>query len=325
MKAISLFSGAGGSDIGFEQAGFDIIYSTDNDPVCNETYNKNFDSVQRPYSIQALNEMYLKGKVLKNYFKDVDVVFGGPPCQSFSLIKVRGKLSCEGLENVREMQKFVGMVQPKFFVCENVANLLRPSMLAAHMEFKQGFMKQGYEVSVYNFNAENFCIPQSRERAFYIGVRSDLYAQGLRFTCPDVNHWSKRYSGWADYLNETLDDNENRYGVYIKRACDVGGRLYNEAAFTVTGAERPCIRFNSGSLVKDNQIGGIMRQVKGVKQRYLTIGELKALQGFPKDFYFHGGIVQVRRQIGNAWCVPVGRTIAKSIASSLKKVEIVAV
>ena len=315
MKVVSLFSGAGGADLGFDKEGYNIVFATDIDPDCNRTYNKNFSTVQRPYTVQYVNECVKKG--IMN-FKGTDVVIGGPPCQSFSMIRVRGKLNCDGLVNVHDMQEFVKNAQPKIFICENVASIFKISMLHIHMDFMIGFQNAGYKVDAYTLNTEDFGIPQTRKRAFYIGVRNDLAESGVKFRIPELTHWNKEYTGWLNYLNSKLGYDKTRMGVYIKRASDVAGRLPEEAAFTITGAERPCIRSikNSG-ISRGVQMNTASRMMKGVEQRYLTLDELKALQGFSQDFSFEGGIVSIRKQIGNAWSVPVARALAKQIKLTL--------
>jgi DNA (cytosine-5)-methyltransferase 1 len=310
LNAISVFSGSGGADLGFEQAGFSILYAIDTNPDCIETYNYNSGGICRPYSIAYLNRNIDMVKKSIGY-KDLDVIFGGPPCQSFSLLRAKNKLKGEGLENVYQMQRFVEAMRPKVFVCENVEMLFKLCMFPIRAEFEKF---KGYKVKAFNLNAEDFGVPQSRKRAFFIGIRDDL---PLTLKSFKEDHWSKSYNGWLDYLNSKLGYERDRVGVYLKRSSDVAGRLHNEAAFTITGAERPCIRSASGSLSKGIQVNSFMRQVCGIEQRYLRIDEIQCLQGFPKDYEFFGNVVSVRQQIGNAWCVPVGRAIAEAIKETL--------
>lgn len=310
---VSLFSGAGGADLGFEQAGLEVIYSCDVDPICKETYDNNFDCVQRPYSVQFILERMKSRMTLRQSVSDVlpdsDVIIGGPPCQSFSMIRVRNKLSCSGLENVYAMQEIVKIKRPKVFVCENVASILKQDgMIPVFLEFKNGFVKDGYHVDAYIFNTADYGIPQHRERAFFIGIRNDLYFSGARFCKPSGTPWSNLYGGWADYLDV------DRQAWYVARASNVKGRPGNMTTFTLTGAEWPVIRYSYGDMkMRGNQVNSISHLAMNVEQRYLTKGELKKLQGFPEDFKFSGNMTEIRRQIGNAWSVPVGKAIGQEI------------
>lgn len=304
---VSLFSGAGGGDLGFEQAGLDVIYSCDIDPICKETYDYNFSGVMRPYSVESLAE---QGGV-----PDCDVLIGGPPCQSFSTLRVRNKLNCSGLTNVYAMQKIAATKQPKVVVCENVASILKlEGMAPVFNEFKMGFDNAGYHVDAYIFNTQDYGIPQDRDRAFFICIRKDLYYyKNIRFYRPEGRHWRLDYEGWADYLDIDRD------AYYCARASNVAGRKADQPTFTVTGAEWPVIRYSYGDVMRGNQIATLRHNSLGVSQRYLTMAELKKLQGFPPEFKVMGNVSDVRRQVGNAWSVPVAKAIGCEIKRIISK------
>jgi DNA (cytosine-5)-methyltransferase 1 len=301
FKLVSLFSGAGGADLGFHQAGFQTVFANDIDPVAVETFEKNFDIPVWPAAIQ-----YTPSTVIP----DCDVIIGGPPCQSFSNARTSAKetfRTCSGLTNLNHMKRIVDAKKPKFFVCENVATLLDLTMLPAYTEFKYW---PGYNTVVYRLNAENFGIPQKRVRLFFIGVREDINAY---VHCPSGTHWKHLYSGWAEFLGLPP------VGHLLKRSNGKERVGPTEAFYTLTGADNPVWRYDG-----DNKGLPLMTQVRialGVKQRYLTHREKAKLQGFPDDFEFCGGSQDINRQIGNAWCVPVGRAIAMELRKHLVSVS----
>jgi DNA (cytosine-5)-methyltransferase 1 len=300
-KVVSLFSGAGGADLGMVQAGLNVIFANDNYDWAIKTYEANFGTCVWPTSIQYLNA---------DDVPDCDVIIGGPPCQSFSNARTQARetlrTSC-GLDNVRHMKRIVTAKQPKLFVCENIITILDQSMLHAYTEFKHW---PGYRVTCYKLNAEDYGVPQTRERLFFCGVRDDLVSHKIVFHKPIGMHWSKLYSGISEYLSLPAE------GFFLKRA---NGRervpAIGKPFYTITTADNPVWRYGEDCCQKN-----LMTQVRllmGIEQRYLTIQEKAWLQGFPTEFEFFGGKVDINRQIGNAWCVNVARALGKEIKRCL--------
>ncbi len=173
--AIDLFAGAGGMTLGFEQAGFDILASVEIDPIHCAIHKYNF-----PFwtvicrDIQAITGQEIrKSSKIGNY--SIDVVFGGPPCQGFSLI---GKRLLEDERNVL-VSHFIRLVlelQPKYFVLENVPGMAIGKHQQLLQEIFDQFTKNNYEIET-NYqilNAANFGVPQNRERLFLLGCQKGL-------------------------------------------------------------------------------------------------------------------------------------------------------
>lgn len=174
--AIDLFAGAGGLSLGFEQAGFDIAAAIEIDPIHCATHEYNFpNSTMICTSVTDISgkEIRLKANLGDT---DIDVVFGGAPCQGFSLI---GKRAIDDPRNqlVFHYVRLISELQPKYFVFENVKGLT----LGKHAEFLKEFISAlgaiGYDVqNPYQvLNAADYGVPQDRKRLFVIGAR-----QGLR-------------------------------------------------------------------------------------------------------------------------------------------------
>jgi DNA (cytosine-5)-methyltransferase 1 len=162
MQAISLFSGAGGMDIGFSRAGYETVWANDLDPVACETFRANgLGDIE-------CGDLKLLLPHLKQ-FRGIDIVFGGPPCQGFS---VAGKMDADDERNslIYSFITAVDYVRPKVFVMENVKALAK---LARWEHLRNDVIKQfsdlGYSVSLTVLNATDFGVPQKRERMFLIG------------------------------------------------------------------------------------------------------------------------------------------------------------
>jgi len=165
-KLISLFSGAGGLDLGFEQAGFKTIWANESDQVTAEVWARNFEN-----GTTIMNSLPI-GKVLD--YPEADGVIGGPPCQSFSIggakrgvDEPRGKLFYSYI-NV------IATIRPKFFLAENVAGLTSPRNLDTYVDILQRFRELGYLVNGLVLNAVDYGVSQNRKRLFILGYRSDL-------------------------------------------------------------------------------------------------------------------------------------------------------
>jgi DNA (cytosine-5)-methyltransferase 1 len=171
-KAIDLFAGAGGMSLGFEQAGFDIAAAVEVDPIHAATHHFNFPET----CIMARSVLGLSGREIRAAAglssSDVSVVFGGPPCQGFSLIGQR-MLDDPRNQLVREFLRIVVELNATYFVFENVKGLT----VGKHRNFLNllvdEFSQHGYDICLpwRVLNAKNYAIPQDRERLFLLGAR----------------------------------------------------------------------------------------------------------------------------------------------------------
>lgn len=297
LRVVSLFSGCGGADLGFEG---DIVFANEIDEWACKSYEHWYGVEPWSFPLQ---------RTPSDMIPDCDVILGGPPCQSFSNARSgKGQRDMSGLHLVKEMQRVVTAKRPKVFVCENAPTLLDQSMATAAYVFKHGW--PGYEVKFYKLSAEDFGVPQNRVRFFVVGTRSDLFAKGLRIVPNPTGHWSKTYHGWADYLG--LEEK----GIWCRRGSSRDGRFPDEAAYTVMASELPVIRYCAAGTVS-GKLTSLQRQLLGVKQRYVTVWELLKLQGFPEEFKLFGPKPEQIRQVGNAWCGAISMEIARVIKEKL--------
>ncbi len=169
---VDLFAGAGGLSLGFEQAGFDVLAAVEFDPIHAATHDFNFpDCTTICRSIADIDGDYIRStsRIGK---KDIDVVFGGAPCQGFSMI---GKRALDDPRNrlVYHFVRVVSELRPKYFIFENVRGLTVGEHKKFLREIIAEFQAKGYKVEedYQVLNALNFGVPQDRQRLFLMGAR----------------------------------------------------------------------------------------------------------------------------------------------------------
>lgn len=172
---IDLFAGAGGLSLGFEAAGFDVVAAVEIDPIHCAAHKFNFPRC----ATVCKSVVETTGKELRSRAgigkRDVDVVFGGAPCQGFSLI---GKRALDDPRNqlVYHFVRIVKELRPKYFVFENVKGLTLGQHRRFLQEIVEAFQEEGYDVLLpYQvLNAAEYGVPQDRRRLFLMGARKGL-------------------------------------------------------------------------------------------------------------------------------------------------------
>ena len=183
FRVISLFSGAGGMDLGFINAGFDIVWANDFFKEAVESYKKN------------INEDIVFGDITKikssEMPDDIDLVIGGFPCQGFSVANTKRSMKDERNFLYKEMLRVIKDKTPKFFVAENVKGILSMEKGKVIEMIKKDFESLGYKVDARLLNAAEYGVPQARERVVIIGNRL-----GVKNPYPTPTHWvdSKKYT-----------------------------------------------------------------------------------------------------------------------------------
>lgn len=207
LTAISLFSGAGGMDIGFLNAGFKVLACVELDPACCQTLEANVP----PYTkVLARDIRSVSGKELLEVAGcrqgEVDCLFGGPPCQSFSLAGKRMGLNDERGQLVGEFIRLVHEIKPKSFVMENVKGMATWSngAVLAYIEEKLSNPNGGmpeYSVEHNILNAADFGVAQIRKRIFVVGNRLGKNVSWPKPTHASVQNGKKRYAGVGEVLD----------------------------------------------------------------------------------------------------------------------------
>lgn len=182
-KVISLFSGAGGMDIGFINSGFDIVWANDFFKEAVESYKNNIGN-----HIVFGDITKIKSSEMPD---DIDLVIGGFPCQGFSVANTKRSMKDERNFLYKEMLRVIKDKKPKFFVAENVKGLLSMERGRVIKMIKKDFESIGYKVDARLLNAAEYGVPQARERLVIIGNRL-----GIENPYPKPTHWvdNKKYN-----------------------------------------------------------------------------------------------------------------------------------
>lgn len=202
--AISLFSGAGGMDLGMIEAGFDILWANDFEPIAVETYKKNIGNHIVLGDITKIKNEDIPGEKGK-----IDLIIGGFPCQGFSIANKNRTLEDKRNFLYKEMLRVVENKSPKFFVAENVKGILNISKGKVIEMIKQDFKSLGYVVDIKLLNAADYGVPQQRERVIIIGNRL-----GLENPFPVITH-ADIYAGEENYNKPNLEYKEKGLLPYV--------------------------------------------------------------------------------------------------------------
>lgn len=327
MNIISLFSGCGGLDLGFEKAGFDITVANEFDKNIWETFKVNHPNTK-------LIEGDIRNIKEEDFPNEIDGIIGGPPCQSWSEAG-----SLKGIEDERgklfyEYIRILKNKQPKFFLAENVSGMLANRHSEAVQNILMMFKECGYNVSLTLVNAKDYGVAQERKRVFYIGFRKDLNVNFIfpkgstvdddkKITLKDVI-WDLQDSAVPSaeknkHNPKAINNNEYFTGdyspIFMSRNRVKG---WNEQAFTVQASGRQCqLHPQAPKMIKVGK--NDCRFVEGKENLYrrMTIREVARIQGFPDSFKFiYENTNDAYKMIGNA--VPVN--LAYEVANAIKKV-----
>ena len=331
MNVISLFSGCGGLDLGFEKAGFNIPVANEFDKNIWETFKINHPKTTL---IEGDIRIIKKEDIAKYLDGEVDGIIGGPPCQSWSEAG-----SLKGIEDERgqlfyDYIRILKEFKPKFFLAENVSGMLANRHSEAVKNIIKLFEKTGYDVSLTLVNAKDYGVAQERKRVFYIGFRKDLsidfkFPEGStkddakKITLKDVI-WDLQETAVPaaekNYKNEkAINNNEYFTGAYSSIFMSRNRvKAWDEQAYTVQASGRQCqLHPQAPKMIKVAK--NDCRFVKGKEKLYrrMTVREVARVQGFPDDFKFiYEKVDTGYKMIGNA--VPVN--LAYEIAREIKKV-----
>ena len=306
MKIVSLFSGAGGLDLGLIQAGCEVIWANDIDKDAAATYSLNISNHIICADIKniALNDI-----------PTADVIVGGFPCQGFSQANLLRTVDDERNQLYKFFYGAVKEKQPKFFIAENVRGILSLDGGNAIKQIVTDFENAGYIVTVSLINLADYGVPQTRQRVFIVGQRRNI-GSDLQFYFPSKTHGKNGQPlPWVS-IKLALDhypdpDAPNEYTNHVYSSYKVEYRNFTGHRMTDPNKPSPTI------LARGNGKGGVCAIPHYNGKRRLTIRESATIQTFPEDFEFIGQMNSCYRQIGNA--VPV--RFAKLLGQELIRLE----
>lgn len=329
MKIVSFFSGAGGLDLGFQKAGFDIVWANEYDKEIWETYEKNHKKTF--LDRRSITE------ISSDEIPDCVGIIGGPPCQSWSeagalrgIDDKRGQLFFDFIRILRDKK-------PLFFLAENVSGMLLPVHKKALENIKALFQESGYILSFHLLNASDYEVPQDRKRVFFIGYRADL---GIKFEFPEGKTQLNKIT-LKDAISDLKESaipasNRNKANgfkcIIPNHEFMTGGfstiymsrnrvRAWDEVSFTIqAGARHAPIHPQAPKmkLVEEN----VRIFVPGEEHLYrrMTVRECARVQTFPDDFiFFYDNITAGYKMVGNAVPVKLAYNLASVIYKDIAK------
>ena len=342
LRSVSLFSGAGDLDVGFESAGFQTVFANEFDHDAADAWRAN-----RPENAHVMVEGDIATHLsdLAPLAGTVDVLFGGPPCQGFS---VAGKMDPTDSRSqlVWTFLDAVELVKPRAFVIENVAALGR---LAKWQSVRNGIVERarslGYDVAYQVWHTPDFGVPQNRDRVIFVGVYggdASLFADTM------VSHTAKPQTAREVLLSvgaygtddnpQTCTSNVTLAKHPVMRRSAYAGMLVNGAGRPIDlngisatlpasmgGNKTPIIdqaalddssRTNWFETYRDDVEAGRVSPLTAAVPNYmrrLTLKEAAAFQTFPDGYRFAGRKTKQYKQIGNAVPCRFAEAVARSI------------
>lgn len=314
MKIVSLFSGAGGLDLGLKQSGHEIVWANDIFLDAVETYRLNIGDHVDTRDICDVPESDIP---------DCDVVVGGFPCQGFSVANWARSMTDPRNQLYRELIRVIGAKKPKYFIAENVKGLVSMERGAVLAKIVSEFEDLGYSVRYSVLNAADYGVPQARMRLIILGERRDIetrlsfppaptHADPSKGICDGRKRWFTVGEALAQYPepgpntahipNHTASQYKLRFNGHI-------GHRYidpNRPAPTVTA--------------RGDDKGGVVVLHHPKNHRRMTARELASVQSFPSDFAFYGTRTSAYRQIANA----VPPLLGAALGQMLRQAEQVA-
>ena len=327
--------------VGMKRAGFDIIYSFDNNKQAVQSYNDNVDACVRrdAYNVSLSKEMERLG------VNHVDLIAGGPPCQGFSMLR-KGDDNDPRNDLVRVFFNMAFDVRPRFILMENVLGIKGPRGVAMIRYVKEECAERGYHFHSKVLNAADFGAPQIRKRYFIVAERgSDKY----KFPTP--SHHVAQYKTVQDAIGDLPSPPKDGtdHPDIVNHRCDVLGDAVRERFEHVPqGGGRDSIPYDIrtechkhdsnkvghrdayGRLKWDEPSGTITTRFDSLtrgkfghpeEQRSLSLREGARLQTFPDEFRFTGSKLEVARQIGNAVPPVLSEVLGKSIIARLREID----
>lgn len=322
LNMISLFSGAGGMDLGFERNFFQTLFSVEYDEVFALTYQKNFP--KNKLFVRDIKSITFNEIINEIKSNTVDIIVGGPPCQGFSKAGNIGRMFLDDERNYLflEYVRFVKTAKPKMFVLENVAALATHHKGKTIISIIDSFKELGYYTKYWVVNASDYGVAQDRRRVFIIG---SLYDDSYEFPSPTFERVAIKevlydlpvlMSGeTSNIANHEAMNHTEQMLEKMSYVTDGGNRLNIPIHLRPkSGDIRKYVRYNSNK--PSFCVTGDMRKIFHYSQnRALTNRELARIQSFPDDFLFLGSSISIQQQIGNA----VPPKLASIVANSIKE------
>ena len=325
---VDLFSGVGGLSLGFKENGFNIVFANDNNKDAGETFIYNHPKTKFFLGdVQKIDTLKLKKYIGHS---KIDVLVGGVPCQSFSMVGYRTTKKEANSSDPRnflfkEFIRIAKILQPKVVIIENVKAILSSHGGRIRDQIISDLQNIGYKVDYAILNAADYGVPQLRERTIFMGNN-----MGLQNIFPEKTHSPKNYVSVneafedlpsANHEPRTLKGDVLRRVKLIKpglnwkslpKELQTGSK--HSGAYGRLDPNKPSRTLTTRF---DTPPGGYVTHPS--ENRAITVREGARIQSFPDNFIFIGNKISQYKQVGNAVAVGVSRELAKAVKKMLKK------
>ena len=342
IQAISLFSGAGGLDIGAKQNNIELKVSIDNDEDSVRTLELNSEFKETKIIKDDIKKT--KVKEIEKYLNgNKTIIIGGPPCQPFSkngywITNENRKITKDPRNCIDDFFKFIDEINPDGFLIENVESILHPTNKKAVDTILRKTKKYNYNFKMVKANALDYGVPQKRKRVFFMGSKKEFNNEEPQKTHydpdkPDLfNKNLKPYETVGKHIEEFDQDiyeeehEKTNLGTYYKELKKVKpGENYLALCDGKKSNFKKNTRFWNFLLkLKEDLPSWTIAAQPGPwvgpfhwSNRRLRVPEIAAIQTFPKNYKFFGNRRSIQRQIGNAVPPLMGKAMVKYLVDNL--------
>lgn len=346
INVIDLFSGVGGMSLGFKMEGFKTVIAVEKDKHIADSFKKNHKDTK--VIVNDISEINIE-ETFNEYKGNISVVIGGPPCQGFSQKGKRKSIKDKRNFLFRYYFEVVQFLKPKYFLMENVPNLLTTENGIFKNEIIELFENIGYSLDLKILNSGEFGIPQKRRRAFVLGKlgKEKLLLPETNFKKTTIKEaisdLAYLESGEGSFEQEYHIKEQTSYQSFMRKNST---KLYNHIATNHSNVALERLRAippgkGREVLPKEHQTKSIFsgtwcRMIEDALSvtittrfdtpssgrfthprlnRAITVREAARIQSFPDDFIFYNSKTSQMKQVGNA----VPPLLAKEIAATIKK------
>lgn len=321
MKILSLFAGAGGLDLGFKRAGFEVTWANESDSKIWETFENNFPET-------TLDKRDIRAVTSDEIPSDIVGVVGGPPCQSWSEAGARRGIEDERGQLFFQYIRVLQDKQPHFFMAENVPGMLFKRNEQALQNILQQFENAGYDVKYKLLNAVNFDVPQDRKRVIFVGYHRHLNTV-YAFPNEVDNKLVLQDAIWdlRDNARPALEKNHANSNLAVPNHEYMTGsyssiymsrnrvRSWDEPSFTIqAGGRHAPIHPQANKMIKVEKDVFKFDDASPASYRRLSVREAARIQTFPDNFqFYYQRVADGYKMVGNAVPVNFAYHIANQI------------
>jgi DNA (cytosine-5)-methyltransferase 1 len=294
VKIVSLFSGAGGLDLGLHKAGHQIVFANDNFIDAANTYKKNLNLNIDVRDIE---------KIPSSEIPNCDIVVGGFPCQGFSVANWNRRAADPRNKMYLELLRVIKAKNPNFILCENVPGLLSLEKGEIFKRITDELTALGYIVRYSTLSAADYGVPQIRRRVFIFCQKNSIklvipFPPKPTHKNPILlnGHRGRAWVSVGECLKKYPEPNKNETDFLNHQGSKYKLRFNGHLGHRFVDPKKPAPTVTA----RGDEKGGVVVLHHPKNHRRITVREMAAIQSFPDEFYFVGTNTSCYRQIANS-------------------------